>query len=317
MTPRWAWPWTGNRLAIGTAAQIWEFRDVPAVAARLEPPGSHDACFLPRSCHVTGNVQVHEMAIGATASFGSLTPASPASARSTATTASCLAGGRRSFRRWPRKTAATSTAWAWSPAGLATPRRWAATDEAAGWRADKARGGVLIDVPTDAVIASGLSMPHSPRWHQGKLWVCESGTGTLGTVDPSSGHYEPIVELPGFTRGLDFVGDLAFVGLSQIRETAVFSGLPITERLTERTCGVWVVEITSGRILAFLKFEDALQEIFAVQVLPGRRYPDLIVADQERLSHSFVLPEEALRDVPAAIRAPAPTPTEPGAPGPP
>ena len=32
--------------------------------------------------------------------------------------------------------------------------------------------------------ARGLSMPHSPRWYAGRLWVCESGTGTLGYIDP-------------------------------------------------------------------------------------------------------------------------------------
>jgi uncharacterized protein (TIGR03032 family) len=51
-----------GRLAIGAAVDVWEFRNVPAVAAKLEPPGKHDACFLPRSTHVTGDVQIHEMA---------------------------------------------------------------------------------------------------------------------------------------------------------------------------------------------------------------------------------------------------------------
>ena len=55
----------GARLAIGTTIQVWEFRDVPDVARRLEPAGTHDACFLPRSSHVTGNVLIHEMAYGA------------------------------------------------------------------------------------------------------------------------------------------------------------------------------------------------------------------------------------------------------------
>jgi hypothetical protein len=54
----------GARLAIGTTVQVWEFRDVPEVARRLEPAGTHDACFLPRSSHVTGNVLIHEMAYG-------------------------------------------------------------------------------------------------------------------------------------------------------------------------------------------------------------------------------------------------------------
>jgi hypothetical protein len=116
------------------------------------------------------------------------------------------------------------------------------TDEPAGWRANKARGGILMDVDSGEVITRGLSMPHSPRWYGGRLWVCESGAGTFGYIDPNSGRYVPIAEVPGFTRGLDFAGNLAFVGLSQVRESAVFSGIAITERLTEeeRTCGVCV-----------------------------------------------------------------------------
>ena len=54
----------GSRLAMGTTVQVWEFRDVPSVARRLGPAGRHDACFLPRQSHVTGNVLIHEMAYG-------------------------------------------------------------------------------------------------------------------------------------------------------------------------------------------------------------------------------------------------------------
>src|SRR5271157_1977563 len=55
----------GDRLALGTNIQVWEFVDVPAVTSKLDPPGRHDACFLPRSSHVTGDIQIHEMAWGA------------------------------------------------------------------------------------------------------------------------------------------------------------------------------------------------------------------------------------------------------------
>ena len=160
----------------------------------------------------------------------------------------------------------------------------------------------MLDVPSGETIARGLSMPHSPRWYGDKLWVLESGTGSIGVVDPNTGLYESIAELPGFTRGLDFYGRFAFVGLSQVRETAVFSGIPITERLTERTCGVWVIDISTGQMVAFLRFEDALQEIFAVQVVSGRRYPDLINEDPKLLDDSFVLTDEALEAVPAPLR---------------
>jgi uncharacterized protein (TIGR03032 family) len=176
------------------------------------------------------------------------------------------------------------------------------TDVPGGWRGDKARGGVLIEVPSGETIARGLSMPHSPRWYAGKLWLLESGTGTFGVVDLDTGRYEAIATLPGFTRGLDFYGRYAFIGLSQVRETAVFSGIPITERLTERTCGVWVVDIRAGQTAAFLRFEDALQEIFAVQIVSGRRYPELINDEETLLDDSFVLTDEALEAVPAPLR---------------
>jgi uncharacterized protein (TIGR03032 family) len=177
-----------------------------------------------------------------------------------------------------------------------------ATDTPGGWRERKKDGGVLLDVAHDAVLARGLSMPHSPRWYPGKLWVLNSGEGGLGTVDPATGQYEEVASLPGFTRGLDFVGPLAFVGLSQVRESAFFSRIAMAERpVEERCCGVWVVNIQSGRVIAYVRFEDALQEIFAVQALPRRR-PDVLNDDAARLAESFVLPDESLAEVAAPFR---------------
>jgi uncharacterized protein (TIGR03032 family) len=291
-------------LAIGTSVQIWEFHDIPAVTAKLEPRGGHDACFMPRACHVTGNVQVHEMAWGGDELWF------------VNTRFSCLCTLDRMYSFVPR----------WRPPfisaleptdrchlnGLAMVDGQARyvtalgdSDTPAGWRAKKAHGGVLIDVATGEILTCGLSMPHSPRWHAGRLWVCESGAGTLGFIDPNTMRYEPIAAVPGFTRGLDFAGDLAFVGLSQVRESAVFSGIPITERLkeSERTCGVCVVDLKTGQVIALLRFEDAVQEVFAVQVVPGKRYPELINDDQKLIENSFVLPDEALLDVPDSVRA--------------
>jgi uncharacterized protein (TIGR03032 family) len=293
-----------GRLAIGTAVDVWEFRNVPAVCAKLDPPEKHDACFLPRAAHVTGDVQIHEMAyIGDDVLFVN-------------TRFSCLATHDPDHSFAP----------VWRPKFISqyTPDdrchlnglglmdgqpRWVTalgeTDTAGGWRENKKSGGILIDIPTNEIIARNLSMPHSPRWHAGRLWLLESGTGSLGHVDLNSGKYEPIVHLDGFTRGMEMVGNLAFIGLSQVRETAIFSGIQITERLqeTERTCGVWVVDIQRGEVIAFLKFEEAVQEIFAVALLPGVRYPDLINDNAELVGSSFVLPDEALRDVPAELRA--------------
>ena len=83
----------------------------------------------------------------------------------------------------------------------------------------------------------------------------ESGQGSLTRADLSRGRWETVAKLPGFTRGLDFAGPLAFIGLSQVRESAVFSGIPLVERGQERTCGVWVVHLETGQTIGFLRFE--------------------------------------------------------------
>ena len=171
------------------------------------------------------------------------------------------------------------------------------TDTPAGWREDKAKGGVLIDVESNEILLRGFSMPHSPRWHQGKLWLLESGEGSLARVDLERRTWQTAAQLPGFTRGIDFVGPLAFIGLSQVRESAVFSGIPLVERVRERTCGVWIVNIETGQTVGFLRFEAGVQEIFAVQVLRGMRFPELLEWNDERLAHSYVLPDDALADV--------------------
>jgi uncharacterized protein (TIGR03032 family) len=294
----------GAKLAIGTSIQVWEFRDNRDVARRLEPAGTHDACFLPRSSHVTGNVLIHEMAYGAGGELWFVN-----------TRFSCLAtlDSEASFTpRWrPSFVSELEPSDRCHLNGLGMvdgkPKYVTAlgeTNTPAGWRANKAKGGLLMDVDSGEIVCRGLSMPHSPRWYGGRLWVCESGSGTLGTVDLSTGKYEAVAAVPGFTRGLDFVGDLAFVGLSQVRESAVFSGIPITERLApeERTCGVCVVDLRRGEVVALLKFTSGVQEVFAVALLP-RRFPDLINDDEKLLESSFVVPTECLGEVAATVRA--------------
>jgi uncharacterized protein (TIGR03032 family) len=156
---------------------------------------------------------------------------------------------------------------------------------------------MLLDVATSEPLCTGLSMPHSPRLYADKLWVLESGYGRLSTVDIKTGKLTTVAEMPGFTRGLDFIGPFALVGLSQIRETSTFNNLPIVQTLKERICGVWVIDLRSGQIVGFLRFEGAVQEIFAVQILPGIRIPEIVNENDAVIGNSFVLPDEALKDV--------------------
>ena len=77
-------------------------------------------------------------------------------------------------------------------------------------------------------------MPHSPRWHKGKLYVLDSGRGDLLTVDPQSGDIEVIAFLPGYARGLAFIDNCAVIGLSLPRKEGNFGGLPLDEALARR-----------------------------------------------------------------------------------
>jgi uncharacterized protein (TIGR03032 family) len=122
-------------------------------------------------------------------------------------------------------------------------------------------------------MARGFAMPHSPRVYQGRVWLLDSGTGRLVVVNPTTAVVETVAELPGFTRGLAFHESLAFVGLSRIRETSTFGGMPIAERREELRCGVGIVDLRTGRLLAHLEFLSGVEEIFAVTVLPGIRFP--------------------------------------------
>ena len=270
---------------------------MPALATKLEPAGTHDACYLPRRIHVTGDIDIHELARDGADELWVV---------NTRFCCLCTLDAEHSFYpRWrPPFVSALAPEDRCHLNGLAMvdgrPKYVTAlgeTDAPGGWRANKARGGILMDIETNEILLRGLSMPHSPRWYRGKLWLLESGEGSLAQVDLERRTWRTIAQVPGFTRGIDFIGPLAFIGLSQVRESAVFSGIPLVQRLRERTCGVWVVSIETGKTIGFLRFESGVQEIFAVQVLRGMRFPELLEWNDQRLFDSYVLPDEALADV--------------------
>jgi uncharacterized protein (TIGR03032 family) len=283
----------GRRLAIGTRSQVWFFRDAPDIAPQLEPRGCHDACYLPRSSHVTGDIRGHEIAWAGSELW------------IVNTRFSCLCTLHPDYSFVPRWRPPFVSALAAEDRchlnGLAIadgrPRLvtvLGATDTPEGWRPTKVDGGCLIDVASGAVVARGLCMPHSPRLHDRRPWLLDSGTGRVLVVDPQTGGAETVAELPGYTRGLAFHDRFAFVGLSKIRETSTFGGLPIAERLGNLKCGVWILEVRTGEIVGFLEFADGVEEILDVQVLPGLSFPAVIGFQRETIHGAFVIPREGV-----------------------
>ncbi len=291
----------GHRLFLGTNTEVIEFRNMPDVGMRRDD--KPDAVFVPRVTHATGEIDIHELGLSRKELWA------------VNTRFSCLAtiDYDHSFvPQWrPPFVTGYSTDDRCHLNGLAMvnghPKYVTALgecDHARGWRDNKAFGGILMDVDTKQVLIRGLSMPHSPRWYRDKLWFLESGYGALCTLDRKTSEKKTIATLPGFTRGLDFYGPFAFIGLSQVRETASFSGIPITEMDVERTSGVYIVNIETGETAAWLRFNKSLQEVFAVNVLAGMQWPELLTRDDPMVGTSYALPSAALKDVKAAPPAP-------------
>jgi protein O-GlcNAc transferase len=264
-----------DRLAVGSRRQIHFLRAAHEVAPTLPPSGSFDGCFLSRTSFTTGSIHGHDLAFGSEGLWV------------VNTLFSCLCTLDGEYNFFPR----------WRPPfvsqlidqnrchlnGMAiengTPRYVTVlglTDEPAGWRNNKRSGGAILDVPSGEVVSSGLCMPHSPRVHAGKLWVLNSGCGELSIVDTKTGKLQVVASLPGYTRGLAFLGNYAFVGLSRIRETNVFGGLPIGEHPDQLHCGLGIVEITTGRTIATLRFKTGVEELFAVEIIPGCFHPKIV-----------------------------------------
>jgi uncharacterized protein (TIGR03032 family) len=257
-----------RQLAVGAKTAIWMLASAPEVTAALRHERQCDASYLARAAHVTDDIGIHELQwCGDELWFVN-------------TRFSCLCTPSDAFSFVPR----------WTPpfiSGLAAEDRchlnglclsdgrprfvtaMSETDVPDGWRDVKTQGGCIIDVASGETVARGFCMPHSPRLYANRLWVLDSGNGRLVVVDPQTGARETVTQQPGYLRGLDFAGPLAFIGLSRIRETSVFGGIPIAEQRDALKCAVVVIDVRSGKRVAYFEFLAGVEELFDVRVMPG------------------------------------------------
>ena len=282
---------SGNRMALATRYEFSIFSNAPPLASDYleDEPGRYDALYLPRTTFHTGDLHMHDVAFGSDEVV------------LVNTRFSCLARLSRDFSFEPL----------WRPKfisdlvpedrchlnGLALRDGRAkyvtalgTTDTPAGWRENKADGGVLIDVETDEIVAAGMSMPHSPRWYDGRLWVLNSGTGELLAIDPSNGESTVVCGLPGYLRGLCFVGPYALVGLSKVREKHIFGGLPLQKQHDKLLCGVAVVDLRSGVSVGMFEFTSGCEELYDVQFLPGIRRPMILNLEKPAVRQAVTNP---------------------------
>src|SRR5919202_542933 len=265
---------SSQRLYMSSLYQLWRFEN------SLQPGQSHqgyDRLYVPQVGYTTGDLDIHDIVED---SGGKVVFVN--------TLFSCLATVSQQYIFVPL----------WKPPfisklaaedrchlnGLAMengrPRYVTAvgqTDVADGWRDRRQNGGCVMDVESHEIIVSGLSMPHSPRVYQDKLWLLNSGVGDFGYVDLARGKFEPVTFCPGYLRGLAFTGDYAVVGLSKPRHNKTFSGLALDEKLAakdaEARCALQVIDLRTGDIVHWLRLEGIVAELYDVAVLPGVRCP--------------------------------------------
>jgi len=267
-----------QRILLSTVFQVWRFENImtPKSSPDGQPSGECDRYYIPRVAHTTGDIDVHEIevledgrVIFVNTLYSCLSFLSPTHSfapfwkppfiSKLAAEDRCHLNGLAMRDGKPAYVSAVSQ-----------------SDVVNGWRDRRGEGGCIIDINTNEIISDQLSMPHSPRWHEGELWVLNSGVGYLGVVDIKTGAFEPRVFCPGFMRGLAFHNGHAIVGLSLPRD-GTFSGLKLDDELKKRDadpwCGIQIINLASGDIVEWIRLEGSVTELFAVSAIPGVRRP--------------------------------------------
>ncbi len=287
--------WKPGELAIGASDAIEVFRNLTAAGPKTGHGELVDACYIPRRTHRTGAIDVHEAKYDGEGTLWL-----------TCTRMSCLATLSEEFSFVPRWRPPFISAYDLNDrcrlTGFALrdgrPRyasMLGATDSTEGWRSGRVSGGLLMDVEENEVVADQLCMPHSPRWHQDRLWFLAAGAGQLLCTRPGGTPFV-VAEVPGFARGLDFIDRYALIGVSRMRANAAFAGLPLARHVDNRRCGVWVVDTRNGAIVAFIEFTGGLDEVFDLKVLP-HRYPAVLEISNPLIATSYEVPDEVLANL--------------------
>ncbi len=265
-----------DKLWVGTREQIWRFSNTGPVTVDST---NYQANYMPRTCYMVGNSNTHDVL--ADVSFrGQDYDFIYAN-----TQYSCISATDQHFSFvpiwWPDFITALAPEDRCHLNGICAREgelRYATfcdkTDTLLSWKEKQTGTGFIMDLATEEIVCTGLSMPHSPRWHNGKLWVLNSGEGELGYVDFDNKCFVPFSQCTGFARGLNFVGEFAIVGLSRLRPTkeGIMAGINLARNLDERKtyqrCGLQLFHLQTGKLTHWLTIEGPITELYDIAFLP-------------------------------------------------
>lgn len=273
------------------ADKMQELREQRAV--ELQAVKKADALYLSRATLTTGMINIHDIAWGndglwvVNSTFSCLATLSPGCSfiarwkppfiSSLAPEDRCHLNGMALVKGRPKYVTTFNRS--------DVKDSWAATDSC---------DGTLIDVESSETVLEGLAMPHSPRWHQGNVYLCDSGRGDILKYDPQTQVTSRVIRLPGFPRGMNFYGPLMFVGLSQVRPSEKRTPPPIAAECDQTESGIWIINLENNTPVAHLKFTGDIQQIYDIAIIPEAVHPELLTSGDSLIRHSFDYQEAQL-----------------------
>lgn len=281
----------GKNLAIACMSEIiLTHRSNNAGKSYPQKPNVYDALYLPRSTWYTGAVDTHDISYGKGGLWAVITQFS------------CIAQLDPRFSFAPK----------WKPHFITdlkygdkchlngmtlkdgVPKYVTAlgkSDEPGGWRENKLKGGILMDVDTNEILLEGLAMPHSPRLIGDDIFYLQSAEGELWKYHVPSKSNEKICDVPGFARGMSFHQNYLFVGLSKIRENSKdFGKMPIASK--NPVAGVAIVNLRTKQVEALLEYKNAVKELYDVHILPGVTRPNILNTIGDLHTRAIITPDK-------------------------
>ncbi|MBI5913814.1 MAG: TIGR03032 family protein [Bacteroidetes bacterium] len=281
----------GEKMAIACLDEVLVLVNSPELATHYpKKPATYDALFVPRASYFTGQIDIHDLDWGTggqlfavNTSFSciikiddnySFTPIwKPPFISHLASEDRCHLNGMALLDGRPKYVTAFST-----------------SDTSQGWRPDVTTGGIVMDVESGETVARNLPMPHSPRLFDGGLYLLLSATGELVKMDVKTGKYDVVTQLNGFVRGLCRHGDYVFVGLSKLRKSSsTFGKLKIADQAL--SAGVSVVHLPTGALVAEIRYQASVDEIYDVQIIPGYQRPGILNTEKPEYKLGLTTPE--------------------------
>lgn len=284
----------GDHLAVACQTDIRQYHDM-LVHPGIESP-VYQKCYSPRSISFTGDLDIHELKYNQAG-----TPLFVASKYS------CLGIPSATHSMKP----------VWQPKFIKELKPvdachlnglcmedgeakyvtlFAPTAEPNGWRDMPFNAGMLWSVEEQEAVCSGLVQPHSPRLHEGELYVLNSGAGEFGRIDLKTGTYECIAFVGGYGRGLSFIGDYAVFGISKPRHNAYIQNFPLHDRLRALgeidRCQLVAVNLKTGDVIPAVTFEGAARELFDTLIIPDCRHAVVMNLDEAQHPQLVVLEGE-------------------------